>query len=206
MLTEEALELPSVSDLLDALKAQPAWSELPLIILTSGGESRLARLLDLVAEAAGSVTLLERPMSTATLLRSVQVALGSRKRQYHVRELLAREQALRGEAETANRSKDEFLATVSHELRTPLNAILGWSTILTKDTLDEATTARGIETIVRSAKAQAQLIEDLLDVSRMISGNLRIDIHPVSLTPVVKAALDSLIPAEKLKESNSKYR
>jgi FixJ family two-component response regulator len=87
LLTEEALELPQVHELLEALRAQPAWSELPLIILTSGGESRLTQLLDLVAEAAGSVTLLERPMCTTTLLQSVQVALRSRRRQYQVREL-----------------------------------------------------------------------------------------------------------------------
>ncbi len=89
LLTEEALESPQGSLLLDALKAQPAWSELPLIILTSGGESRRAGLLNLAAAAAGSVTLLERPISTLTLTRSVQVALRSRHRQYEVRDLVA---------------------------------------------------------------------------------------------------------------------
>jgi signal transduction histidine kinase len=89
LLTEEALESPQGSLLLDAVKAQPPWSELPLIILTSGGESRRAGLLDLAAAAAGSVTLLERPISTLTLTRSVQVALRSRRRQYQVRDLVA---------------------------------------------------------------------------------------------------------------------
>ena len=88
LLTEEALESPQGSLLLDALKAQPPWSELPLIILTSGGESRRAGLLNLAAAAAGSVTLLERPISTLTLMRSVQVALRSRRRQYQVRDLV----------------------------------------------------------------------------------------------------------------------
>jgi len=88
LLTEEALELAQGSLLLDVLKAQPPWSELPLIILTSGGESRRAGLLDLAAAAAGSVTLLERPVSTVTLMRSVQVALRSRRRQYQVRDLV----------------------------------------------------------------------------------------------------------------------
>jgi len=88
LLTEEALESAQGSRLLDVLKAQPPWSELPLIILTSGGESRRAGLLDLAAAAAGSVTLLERPVSTVTLMRSVQVALRSRRRQYHVRDLV----------------------------------------------------------------------------------------------------------------------
>jgi signal transduction histidine kinase len=89
LLTEEALESPQGSLLLEALKAQPPWSELPLIILTSGGESRRAGLLNLAAAAAGSVTLLERPISTLTLTRSVQVALRSRRRQYQVRDLVA---------------------------------------------------------------------------------------------------------------------
>src|SRR6266513_2243294 len=89
LLTEEALESPQGSLLLDLLKGQPPWSELPLIILTSGGESRRAGLLNLAAAAAGSVTLLERPISTLTLTRSVQVALRSRRRQYQVRDLVA---------------------------------------------------------------------------------------------------------------------
>ena len=88
LLTEEALESPQGSLLLDVLKAQPPWSELPLIILTSGGESRRAGLLNLAAAAAGTVTLLERPISTLTLTRSVQVALRSRRRQYQVRDLV----------------------------------------------------------------------------------------------------------------------
>src|SRR5206468_11485537 len=88
LLTEEALESAQGSLLLDVLKAQPPWSELPLIILTSGGESRRAGLLDLAAAAAGTVTLLERPISTRTLMRSVQVALRSRRRQYQVRDLV----------------------------------------------------------------------------------------------------------------------
>ncbi len=88
LITEEALESAQGSLLLDALKAQPPWSELPLIILTSGGELRRAGLLDLAAAAAGTVTLLERPISTLTLLRSVQVALRSRRRQYQVRDLV----------------------------------------------------------------------------------------------------------------------
>ncbi len=88
LVTEEALESAQGSLLLDVLKAQPPWSELPLIILTSGGESRRAGLLNLAAAAAGTVTLLERPISTLTLLRSVQVALRSRRRQYQVRDLV----------------------------------------------------------------------------------------------------------------------
>ena len=106
--------------------------------------------------------------------------------------LLVREQMARAEAESANRMKDEFLATVSHELRTPLNAIIGWSHMLLRTSLDKATTVRAIETIERNAKSQAQLIEDILDVSRVITGKLRLNIGPVDVAAVINAAIDSV--------------
>ena len=114
--------------------------------------------------------------------------------------LLLQERSLRAEAERAARLKDEFLATVSHELRTPLSAILGWSIILSKDPSDQATVANAIAAIERNAKSQAQLIEDLLDVSRIISGSLVLDVQPIALTAVVKAAMDSVQPAADAKE------
>ncbi|HZB46565.1 MAG TPA: GAF domain-containing protein, partial [Pyrinomonadaceae bacterium] len=105
------------------------------------------------------------------------------------------EQRLRAEAEAANRLKDEFLATVSHELRTPLTAIVGWSSMLRANVLDEESKARAVETIERNAKAQAQIVEDLLDVSRIITGKLALDARAVELTSVVEAALESVRPA-----------
>ncbi|HSS22319.1 MAG TPA: ATP-binding protein [Pyrinomonadaceae bacterium] len=105
---------------------------------------------------------------------------------------LVGEQMARAEAETANRMKDEFLATVSHEIRTPLNAIIGWSHLLRSGRLDEATAARAIETIDRNAKSQAQLIEDILDASRMITGNLRLNNEVVDIASVINAAIDSV--------------
>jgi PAS domain S-box-containing protein len=109
--------------------------------------------------------------------------------------LLAREQEARRDAEAANRLKDEFLATLSHELRTPLNAIMGWAHLLRTGTLDEATAARAMETIDRNAKAQNQLINDILDVSRIITGKLHLAMQPLELAPVVEAALDTVRPA-----------
>src|SRR6476646_3254297 len=103
LLTEEALEAVQASRFLDVIRTQPPWSELPLIILTSGGESRRSELLDLAAAAAGTITLLERPISTRTLVRSVQVALRSRRRQYEVRDLLA-------ELKSLNRSLERRVA------------------------------------------------------------------------------------------------
>ena len=101
------------------------------------------------------------------------------------------EQAAREEAERANRLKDEFLLTVSHELRTPLTAIVGWSHMLAKKSLDEATAARALDAIERNAMMQAQLVEDILDVSRAVTGKLRLAIGPVDLASVINDAVDS---------------
>ncbi|HZS03522.1 MAG TPA: ATP-binding protein, partial [Blastocatellia bacterium] len=110
-------------------------------------------------------------------------------------QLLAREQAARSQAEEASRLKDDFLATVSHELRTPLNSILGWARMLRSGKLDAQAAARAIETIERNARSQAGIIEDILDVSRIITGRLRLDFQTVDLQPVIEAAVDSVRPA-----------
>ncbi len=109
--------------------------------------------------------------------------------------LLVREQAARADAEAANRTKDEFLATLSHELRTPLTSILGWVHLLRSGSLPQAATVSALETIERNAKAQSQLIDDLLDVSRIITGKLRIESSPVEVRSVIEAAVDSVRPA-----------
>jgi PAS domain S-box-containing protein len=114
-------------------------------------------------------------------------------------QLLEREQAARAEAEAANRSKDEFLATLSHELRTPLNAMLGWAQLLRTGRLEEAARVHALETIERSARLQSQLVEDILDVSRIIAGKLRLHLHPVDLRPIAEAAVDSVRPSAEAK-------
>jgi PAS domain S-box-containing protein len=113
--------------------------------------------------------------------------------------LLESEQQARREADEANRTKDEFLATVSHELRTPLNAILGWTHMLMRGQLDADASARGLETIARNANAQNQLISDLLDVSRIISGQLRFESGVVDLVPVIQSATETVRPAAEAK-------
>ncbi|HEX5734503.1 MAG TPA: MASE1 domain-containing protein [Blastocatellia bacterium] len=136
-----------------------------------------------------------------TLVLSSIVDITERKRGEQERELLlAREQAARAQAEAASRMKDEFLATVSHELRTPLNAILGWLHIMLGGRADKAAAHRGLETIERNARAQAQLIEDLLDVSRITSGKLRLEAKSTELISVIKAAIDSVQHAADAKE------
>jgi len=114
-------------------------------------------------------------------------------------ELLMREQTIRAEAEAANRAKDEFLSILSHELRTPLNAILGWSAMLRQRTLSEDKVLRALETIERNAKSQAQLIEDILDISRIITGKLRLQVRPVNLVPVIESAIESVRLAAEAK-------
>jgi PAS domain S-box-containing protein len=114
--------------------------------------------------------------------------------------LLAQAETAYREAEAANRSKDEFLATVSHELRTPLNAILGWAQLLLAAGDDPERRRRGLDTVVRNAKLQSQLIDDLLDVSRIISGKMRLDVQPTDLAAVIDAAVEAIRPAAEAKQ------
>lgn len=114
--------------------------------------------------------------------------------------LLVREQAARADAEQANRLKDEFLATLSHELRTPLNAVIGWTRLLRSGRLDNQSSNHALEVIDRNAWAQQQIIEDILDVSRVVTGKLQLHIGPVKINAVIEAALDAVRPALQAKE------
>ncbi|MBI1734297.1 MAG: response regulator [Candidatus Rokubacteria bacterium] len=159
-----------------------------------------------IIEAMGNVTLLERPVRVVTLLSAVHSALRARRRQYEVRDhleerkraeaererLLARERAARAEVEEANRAKDEFLAVLSHELRTPLQPILGWVKLMRHRAVDAETLDRGLATIERNARVQAQIVEDLLDISRVIVGKLRLEVRPVTLRSVIDGAVDAV--------------
>lgn len=133
-----------------------------------------------------------------TQSKAAEAALRASEAQLHT--LYQQEQAARAQAEEASRLKDEFLATVSHELRTPLTSILGYAQLLQSRKRDEAYIVRAIEKISRSAKAQAQLIEDLLDVSRIVSGKLRLDMSLVSLVDITQAALDTMRPLVDAKQ------
>ncbi|HEU4432757.1 MAG TPA: ATP-binding protein [Pyrinomonadaceae bacterium] len=140
-------------------------------------------------------------------LNDIIASVGFQIGQFHERKraeeklahLLVRERAARADAEKANRLKDEFLATLSHELRTPLNAVIGWSRMLKSGRLDPESSSHAIEVIERNAWAQKQIIEDILDVSRVITGKLQLNLAPVDLIAVVKAALDAVRPALEAK-------
>lgn len=141
----------------------------------------------------GTLTIIEDVTERVAREAELQAQIEARTR------LLSSEKLARSEAERANRLKDEFLATISHELRNPLNAIMGWAHMLQLGNLNEANTERAVETIYRNAKSQSQLVSDLLDVSRIISGKLRLDVRAVDLIYIVNAAIDSIRPAADAK-------
>jgi hypothetical protein len=214
LIAEEALTPENRLCLLDTLERQPAWSDFPLVVLTGGEEATNGDAGDLKSlGAAANVTLVERPTRVITILSAVRSALRARRRQYEVRAHLAAERlaqeerarllkeavAARAEAEAVNRAKDVFLATLSHELRTPLTAILGWARVLRDTGMDGESARHGLEVIERNAEAQHQLIRDLLDVSRIISGKLQLKTRQVGLAPIVEAALDSMRQAADAK-------
>ncbi|HKS09380.1 MAG TPA: ATP-binding protein [Pyrinomonadaceae bacterium] len=141
----------------------------------------------------GTLTIIEDVTERVAREAELQAQIEARSR------LLSSEKLARNEAERANRLKDEFLATISHELRNPLNAILGWAHMLRLGKLTPSNVDRAVETIYRNAKSQAQLVSDLLDVSRIISGKLRLDVRQVDLLSIVNAAIDSIRPAAEAK-------
>jgi PAS domain S-box-containing protein len=132
--------------------------------------------------------------------QTIALAIERKEAEAEHEKLLIREQAAREQAEGANRLKDEFLAVVSHELRTPLNAINGWVFMLLHRTLDDAAQLRALQSIQRQVHSQCQLIDDLLDVARIVSGKLRLELCDVDLSKVIAAALDVVRPAAEAKQ------
>ena len=191
--------------LLAALRADAATCAVPIILLSarSGQEATVEGL------EAGADDYLIKPFSAPELLARVRTHLElvrMRRETIATQERWVAEQAARvvaeqaqaiaetaqREAETANQLKDEFLATVSHELRTPLNAILGWAELLRQGNLEATRTTRALETIVRNARAQNRLIEDILDVSRIVTGKLELVLEPVEVVPTLVSVLENV--------------
>ena len=199
LLTEEALLDQDIDKLSGMLADQPAWSDIS-VLLFGGDDKSHATLRTLrKLEVLRNVTLLDRPVRTAAVITTVQAALRGRRRQYELRDVLVALHTARIEAEHANQLKDEFLATVSHELRTPLNAILGWVSMLRDARFEPARVAGILEIVERNAKSQAQLIADVLDISRMISGRVSLNIAHVSLAKSVLEAVESIRPTTNAK-------
>jgi signal transduction histidine kinase len=216
LLTEDVLSAPGADDLLRSLAEQPSWSDLPIIMLMRGGGTSPGAAN--VLREMRNVTLVERPAPTRSVVSAVEAAVRSRERQYQIRDqieairlgrnereqLLESERASRQELERVSRIKDEFLATLSHELRTPLSAIFGWVQILRMKAPDAETISEGINVIDRNVRLQTQLIDDLLDMSRIISGKLRLDVQAVAMADVIDSAIESVMPAISAKEIHLK--
>ncbi|PSB00966.1 response regulator [Merismopedia glauca] len=178
----------------------------PIIFLTAFAEGD-----DLRAQGytLGAVDYLYKPIDPTILTSKVSVFIDLFKKNLEVQQqaaqLIAKNteivcaQAARQQAEEANRLKDEFLALISHELRTPLNSILGWSRLLLDRQFDAARTRRALETIERNAQTQAQLIEDILDISRLMLGKVELQIHKIDLTSFIDTTVDSIRPQAEAK-------
>jgi signal transduction histidine kinase len=175
--------------------AREQGCEAPLILLTGQGDEEI----DLAAMRSGaSDYLVKGQITPAVLDRSIRYAIQHRHMEAE-RVRHARAQEARVQAEEANRAKDRFIAMVSHELRNPLHAVLGWVTLLSSGKLDAAAQARAIEAIDRNARIQARLIDDLLDIGRIVAGNLRLDLQPVELAGIVEQSIETVQPSASAK-------
>jgi signal transduction histidine kinase/BarA-like signal transduction histidine kinase len=174
------------------LKQNPATASVPVLQISATfvSEEDTVRALE-----GGADACLTEPVEPPVLVATVRALLRARAAEDSLREALGREQLARNSAESANRAKDEFLALLSHELRSPLGAILTWVTLLRQGSVDAGVATRGLEAIERNARLQVKLIEDLLDVSRIVTGKTRLDLSVVELPQVVSAVLESVGPA-----------
>jgi signal transduction histidine kinase len=186
--------------LLRALRSDEQTRTTPVILLSAraGEESRVEGM------GAGADDYLIKPFSARELLARVESHINLQRERNRsaekLEQLMLLEQQARTSAEVANRVKDEFLAMLSHELRTPLNAIVGWTHLLKSGTLGERERDRGIDVIDRNASAQRAIIDELLDVSRIITGKLKLEPKPLDPATVVEAAVDAIRPAALAKE------
>jgi signal transduction histidine kinase/CheY-like chemotaxis protein len=199
MLTEEALEDSGIGELMECLRSQPAWSDIPVLLFADAERSEIYLRTLRLLEGLRNVVLLERPIRLGAALSLIRSAMRGRERQYELRDLLKAFADAREDAETANRLKDEFLATLSHELRTPLNAILGWTTMLRDGNVQPRHVMRALDTIHRNATAQVQIVNDLLDVSRIVRGNVLLSPRLMSLGPLLTLSVESITPTAEAK-------
>src|SRR5829696_4138498 len=199
ILTEEVLDRPGLRLLARALEQQPAWSDIPVLVFAGGEQSRAPLRTLQTLELLRNVTLLDRPMRLAAVISTLRAALRARERQYELRDVLMALRSARDEAERANRLKDEFLATLSHELRTPLNAILGWVSMLQNGQAPLDRLPHALNVIRRNADLQAQIVGDVLDMSRIITGRMQLAIEAIDLGTIIASAIETIRPAADAK-------
>ena len=186
LLAEEGLRNGTLELLSETFDAQPVWSDLP-VVMFAGGAHHAETLLQAVG-ARFNATIVERPIRITMLVSAVRGALRARQRQYESRNLLH-------QLEESDRQKDLFLATLSHELRTPLNSILGWIQLLNiNDAQNRIDPKHALAVIERNARAQAEMIADILFVSRIITGKLKLNFKPLDVVSAAQTAIDTLRP------------
>jgi len=183
VIADEALKGDDVERLQRLLERQASWSDLPVILMTSASNTMASHLFS----SSGNISILERPFSRTTLVRSVDVALRARKKQYQVRDLLT-EQIQAGQA------RDEFFATLSHELRTPLSVILGWLDVLRNNSKNPVVYSNALDVFERNVQMQKKLIDDLLDISRIITGKMHFELAVLDLGALLRSIFNSFQP------------
>jgi signal transduction histidine kinase/ActR/RegA family two-component response regulator len=192
VIAEEAVDAAALEELKRILPAQPKWSDLPVILFTSGSGQSIDKLL---VSLGGNVTALERPVRSATLITAVRTALRARRRQYELRDVLSSMEAAQRRLEEQDRRKDEFLAMLGHELRNPLASIIS-SVHVMQHAPEAETQARTREIIQRQARHLARLVDDLLDVSRVTLGKIALERKPVDLCEVAARCVQTFqLPA-----------
>ena len=190
LLAEEGLQNGTLEHLIETFNQQPVWSDLP-VVLFAGSTNNSEKLLTTIGTRLNA-TIVERPIRVAMLISAVRGALRAREKQYQTRDLL-------NQLEQADRQKDLFLATLSHELRTPLNSILGWIQLLRAGSGRPVDAKHGLDVIERNAKAQSEIIADILFVSRIITGKLSLNLEPIDLIPVIEEAVEVVLPSVEAK-------
>jgi signal transduction histidine kinase len=206
LIASEALDEPAAgATIQDALKRQEAWSEMPILLFGGDVEDTASRATELLGQRA-QIVLLERPLGITTFVTATDAALRSRRRQYEVKQLLdalAESAAQIAQAhESATRAKDEFLATLAHELRSPMTAIRGWIQLLQEGALDAEEAATALAMIDSSTKVQSRIIEDLMDVSRIMAGKVMIEPARLELAPLVDRIVATFRPSAGLQRIN----
>jgi signal transduction histidine kinase len=195
ILDQNLPDMPGI-EVCRAIKADPLTEAIPVLQVSATAHALETKVQ---AMAVGADTYLTEPLAPAELIAHVGAALRWRRAEERLRESNARMAALYEEAQRANKAKDDFLAVLSHELRTPLNAMLGWIQLLRGGKLAETQRAQAVEIIERNANAQARLIEDLLDVSSIVSGQMTVGAQPVDMVAILRQAMETVAPAAHAK-------
>lgn len=190
LLAEEGLQNGTLEHLIEIFTRQPVWSDLPVVLFAGNAQSS-EKLLTTIGTRFNA-TIVERPIRVTMLISAVRGALRARQKQYQTRDLL-------NQLKQSDRQKDLFLATLSHELRTPLNSILGWIQLL-RGNSRSIDARHGLEVIERNARAQSEIISDILFVSRIITGKLTLNLEPIDLIPVIEEAVEVVLPSIEAKE------